>query len=112
MLQQDVVIDVDASLGSALMLVEVSEYFDYDNGTRLQDIAGYKYRLLMKDKSFHEVGVKIPGAKKMDADGCPMVELENPEINMYVINGKPVISVTAHGIHAIKDGVPKTPKMQ
>lgn len=90
--------------GENLLLVEVSEYFNYVNGVRETTPAGYKYTIAMPELAFEKLSVKIPGAKLIEvgSDGFAKVKFHSLDVKPYVHNGNIELTATAAGIEKMK----------
>ena len=57
----DVKIDVPATVGNKLLLVDIKPRYEYDNNQRTDKVAGYGYTVVLPDKAFEKLTVKIDG---------------------------------------------------
>lgn len=100
----DLKIDALASVGSGLLLTEVTPVYSYKNNQRTDEIIGYKYHVAMMDHSLEKIAVKIEGKKLMDIpeDGYVEVEFKGLELALYTMNGQPQVTARAAGITEVK----------
>lgn len=98
----DLIISND-SIGKKTFLVDVKPRFEYSNGKRTDKISGYGYTVVLPEKQFEKLTVKIDGDKKMDApaDGYTDVTFENLELSIYWSQGQYAVSAKATGIHVV-----------
>lgn len=94
------------SLGEGLLLTDVTPYYDYSADKKDRALAGYKYKIACPIHKLESITVKIAGAKQMEPEegAFPIVKFSGMEIKAYIIDGKPVISATATGIHTADKG--------
>lgn len=94
-----------ACLGKTMYLAGVTPSYRYDdNKQRTSEIEGYRYDVVLAEKEFEKLAVKIPGAQQIDAKVGEMtaVALEGLEVKVYVIGGDLKLSATAKKITKIK----------
>ena len=77
------------TVGKTLLLVDVVPVYHYENGQKTETIEGYRYMLVLPEKNFQKIGVKIIGEKQMEKpnDGYVDVTLEGFELFIYWLNG-------------------------
>ena len=92
------VIDVNASLGNKYLLTDIRPVYKYENGKRLDDIDGYKYDIVLPDKKFEKIAVKICGEAKIP---YPVEEPVNVEFEDW-FSGRYDVSATASDIRVVK----------
>ena len=61
----DLVIDPH-SLGGEFLLVDVLPAYEYTNGQRTEKIVGYRYTIVLPERRFEKINVRIDGGKCMD----------------------------------------------
>ena len=99
----DVKIDAIRTCGSKFLCVGVSPIVEYMNGVRTDKIVGFRYSVVLPERGFEKIGVKIEGEKQIDdPEGCVEVCFEGLELTMYVFSGNPQISARAKGIKPVK----------
>lgn len=79
---RDLIIDAEATVGEGLLLVDVLPVNVYEGGKRTDRISGYRYVIVMPDRAFDRISVKIDGAKQLELSGdeYPTVEFDDLEI--------------------------------
>lgn len=99
----NVVIAPDATLGKKLICTSIAPVYQYDaNKKRTDVITGYRYDVVLAERAYEKIGVKIAGEKQMDLVGdTEQVELVNPVVRAYVLDGVGRIAVSADGIHRL-----------
>lgn len=91
------------SLGSKLLLVDVRPAYEYQEGKRTDRIVGYRYEIVLPDKGFEKLAVKIEGPQQMDKpDGYAEVVFDGLEIYAYVSGGQIQVGARATGIREVK----------
>lgn len=97
----DVVIDSKKTVGQNLLLTSARPYYEY-NGTKKSDnIIGYKYEIVMPDRRYEKINVKVAGKQRIDCgetSDCLPVVLENLEIKVYWMSGTYNLTATADDI--------------
>ena len=98
----DLVISND-SIGKKALLVEVKPRYKYANGQRTEEIEGYAYTIVLPEKQFKKLIVKIDGDKKMDtpAEGYTEVIFEGLELSIYWVQGQYAVAAKATGIRPV-----------
>lgn len=98
------VIDVNASLGNKYLLTDIRPVYKYENGKRLDDIDGYKYDIVLPDKKFEKIAVKICGEAKIPypVEEPVNVEFEDLKLKPYWFSGRYDVSATASDIRVVK----------
>lgn len=87
------------SLGTKFLLVGVAPVNEYKDGTRTNNVSGYRYTVVLPDKKMEKIGVKIEGAKLMDEpEGYVEVSFRDLEIYFYFSNKEPQVGARAKGI--------------
>lgn len=92
-------------LGKTMYLASVAPYYKYDaQKQKTNEIEGYRYDVVLAEKEFEKLAVKIPGAQQIDAKVGEMtaVALEGLEVKVYVIGGDLKLSATAKKITRVK----------
>ena len=56
----------NSCLGKEMLLVETAPYFEYVNKVRTNNILGYKYTVVLPQRGFEKLDVKIPGNKLLE----------------------------------------------
>ena len=98
----DIKIDVPATVGNKLLLVDIKPRYEYDNNQRTSNITGYGYTVVLPDKAFEKLTVKIDGKQQMDiTDGYVDVNFANLELYIYWTQGQYAVGARATGIHAV-----------
>lgn len=56
----------NSCLGKDMLLVETAPYYEYVNKVRTGNILGYKYTVVLPQKGFEKLDVKIPGKRLLE----------------------------------------------
>lgn len=87
------------SLGRKLWLVDVLPMYEYKNNERTDKVCGYKYTVVMPEKNFDRIGIKVEGRKLLDKpDGYAEVIFTDLELFIYWMNGQPHVGARATGV--------------
>lgn len=99
----DIVIDNEKTLGKHLLLTEVIPYYRYNDGKKTNEIEGYKYTVVLQERKFEKLSVKIEGDCRMSQpDKYQEVELKGLELRPYSKDGDFAISAKATDIYPLK----------
>lgn len=95
---QDLIIS-PKSLGSELLLVDVSPAFAYKDNRRTDTVTGYRYTVCAMEKGMEKINVKIDGPQLMEKpDSYVKVRFEGLEVFVYWANGNYNVGARATGI--------------
>ena len=87
------------SLGRKLWLVDVLPVYEYKNNERTDKVCGYKYTVVMPEKNFDRIGIKVEGRKLLDKpDGYAEVVFDGLELFIYWMNSQPHVGARATGV--------------
>lgn len=99
----DLIIDPH-SLGREFLLVDVLPAYEYANGQRTEKIVGYRYTVVLPERRFEKINVRVDGGKRMDKPkDFARVEFQNLEVFIYWSQGQPQVGARAKGIHPVQD---------
>ena len=99
----DLVIDANRTLGGQKLLTAIIPSYKYENGEKTAEIDGYNYEVVLTQRGFEKIRVKIEGPQAFDMPSdYPLVEFEGLEIKAYVIGGNPLIKFGAKAIKIVK----------
>ncbi|MCP1103246.1 hypothetical protein M2454_002646 [Aequitasia blattaphilus] len=81
----ELVIDSSKTVGKKLILTEVRPVYEYKDGTRTDNITGYRYEVVLTEKAFEKLQIKIDGKNSitMDVGTFPEVTFESLELYLY-----------------------------
>jgi hypothetical protein len=83
----EIIVDAKATLGENIRLTGMREVYAYVNGDRTDTLEGYKYEVVLLDKSFEKVEFKIenttPLFTEQDVEQNIAVKAINPKISLY-----------------------------
>lgn len=97
----DMIISND-SIGSKLLLVEVKAKYEYVNNQRTDKVTGYGYTVVLPDRGFERLTVKIDGKPQMEnPDGYAEVVFTDLELFIYWSQGQYTVGARASGIRAV-----------
>lgn len=96
----DLVIDPKGSLGNRLWLTEISEVREYKDNKRTENIVGHRYIVVLPDRNFEKIAVKIDGKRLLEMPETGYIDVNFTGLNMtiYWINGQPEVSARATGV--------------
>lgn len=96
----DLVIDPKGSLGNRLWLTEISEVREYKDNKRTENIVGHRYIVVLPDRNFEKIGIKIDGKRLLDMpeNGYVDVNFTGLQMMIYWINGQPEVAARATGV--------------
>jgi len=104
---QDLIIDANATVGNNLLFTDIIPIHEYDSEKKKTGkISAYKYGIVMPDRQYNKIYVKIPGKQLLNSptkNECESVILENLQFSIYFFNGIPKIIATATGISIVED---------
>lgn len=99
--------DVAATVGDTLLLTDIRPTFRYEQGVRSEEITGYTYEVLLAERQYLQLRIKIPGQRQLDPvvlDGnTPRVRVIGLELTPYAINGRTGVSAKAESIEIIDE---------
>lgn len=94
----DLIID-PRSIGKSQLLVDVLPVYRYENGKKTGEIEGYRYILVLPERGFEKISVKILGDKQMEKpDGYVDVAIDRLELFIYWMSGEYHLGATATAI--------------
>ena len=94
----DLIID-PKSFGEKLWLVDIAPAYEYKNNQRTENVTGYRYSVVMVEKSMDKINVRIDGKQLMEKpDGYAEVRFTGLEAFIYWSNGQPQVGAKATGI--------------
>ena len=93
----------NSCFGSGMLLTRVTPYKAYQDGKPLNDVAGYKYAVVLPSRAYEMLEVQVPGAKAMDlnpGESIP-VTFDNLRVRPYFDFKRNALAFTAQadGIH-------------
>ena len=98
-----IVIDAYRSVGSGLLLTDITPVYLYQNQKKTDQIVSHKYVCAMPDRNLDKIEVKIEGKKLLELpDEYIEVEFENLELSFYTRDGQLQISAKATNIVPVK----------
>jgi len=98
----DLLID-PRSLGGKFWLTDVVPTYEYKDNKRTDRILAYRYVVALPDKMLDKIGVRIEGAKLLDAPESGYVEVSftGLEVYMYWLNGSYQVGARAEGVSLV-----------
>lgn len=99
----NLVIDVASSVGEILILVAVKPSYAYINGTKTDQLEGFRYDLVLPERSYDKLSVKIAGEQKLElSEGeTQFVTLDGLSLKLYWSPQGHKISATADNIRLV-----------
>jgi hypothetical protein len=101
---QDLVITISASFGKKMFCVAVRPVNEFIDGKRQDKIVGYRYTVVLQDKKFDRIDVRVDGPQTLEVgehDVIP-VTFTDMAVCVYMMNGKMQFSVKASAINVVK----------
>ena len=99
---RDLVINVRETIGDNLILTEIHDAYEYQNGVRTDKVIGQAYTVLLPQRGYAALTVKVPGARKLDVDlgagNMIRVRFQGLVIKPYAISGRTGVSAKADSI--------------
>lgn len=100
---KNIKIDTLGSTGGKMLLVDVVAAYAYAYGHRTNTISGYKYTVVLEERFFDKLSVRIDGDKQMDkpvdGNGRIYVHFDNLELSLFWTPSGHQVSAKASGIH-------------
>ena len=91
-----------ASLGQKKLLVAVTPAYEYKDGKRTENVAGYRYEVALPSHALDKLSVRIDGPQLMEQpEEAVLVEFTGLEIGMYERDGHVNLTAKATGIQAV-----------
>lgn len=100
----DMIISLD-SIGNKMLLVDIAPKFEYLNGQRTGTVIAYSYTVVLVDRGYERLSVRIDGDKplvEVGDDGYKEVTFDNLELYIYWLRGDYAVGARATGIHIVK----------
>lgn len=100
---KNIVVDAYASIGKNAMLVDISPAYSYENGSKTDKVIGYKYEIVLPEKMYDKLSVKILGDLKLDMpeNETPLVLLDGLSISLYWTPQGHKVNATAENIRLV-----------
>lgn len=100
---KDVAIDAYKTVGTELLLVGVAPSYAYENGRRTDTIIGYKYEVVLPQRAYDKISVKIEGDLRIELqeNETVFVALDNLTLTPYWTPQGYRISTTATDIKPV-----------
>lgn len=101
---KNIKIDAKKTVGNTTLLVDVIPTYEYIEGKRTDKITAYKYVIVLPERGFEKISVKIEGNQLIDSpeDGYTEVHIDNLTLSLYWRAGTYDISAKATGIREVK----------
>lgn len=100
----DLVISEETIAGKKL-LTDVKPCYEYDkSGKRTETVVAFKYEVVLPEKNFERINVKVPGANPLvnKRDEFFEVEFDELEIKIYYIDKAYRVCYSAKNIRPVK----------
>ncbi len=102
---RDVIVDVTGTLGTTFFVVGVRDRYKYANGLRTELTDGANVDVVLRDRGYQRVTVAVPRETvKLTPEEIVanvQVVFEGLTVRVYVIDGKPRVSVKADSVSAV-----------
>lgn len=106
---KNVKIDVLGSVGGKLLLVDVTPSYASVDGHRTGSVTGYKYTVVLEERMFDKLSVRIDGDKQIDKpiDGNSRiyVRFDNLELSLYWTNSGHQVAAKASAVHSVNENI-------
>ncbi len=101
----DLKIDAQKTCGEKLVCVGHRPVFEYSNKERTNTVIGTNYEIVLLDRSYERLNVKVLGGNTLPEviNGSIPVEFENLEISVTNFNGQIYISGKASKVHQVNN---------
>lgn len=94
----DVIIN-NTTLGTKLLLVDVTPSYEYKEGKKTSNIVAHKYKIVLPEKSFDQIFVKIDGPALLEKPtGHAEVAISGLYLYIYWSQGEYRLAATGTGI--------------
>lgn len=97
----DIIIDSEKTVGKNLLLTAIRPYYEYNGAKKSDNIIGYKYEIVMPERKFEKINVKIVGTQRIDFDetsSCLPIILEGLQLKVYWMSGTYNLTATANNV--------------
>ncbi|MCI6006893.1 MAG: hypothetical protein MRZ25_01355 [Ruminococcus sp.] len=96
----NLIIDSNASVGKNLILVAIKPSYVYADGKRSDQLEGFRYDLVLPERSYDKLSVKIAGEQKLElSEGeTQFVTLDGLSLKLYWSPQGHKVSATADNI--------------
>ncbi len=100
----EIIVDVEKTVGKDFRLVDIFPVYKYEDKKRTDEIIGYKYDVVLPDRKFQHLTVKILGEKKMEIGNSDVsVVFTDLSLSLYPRDfGSYGVSSTATDVKAAK----------
>lgn len=104
-----IIVDAKQTLGEDMRLTAMREVYKYTNGERTNELEGYRYEVVLIDRSFEKVSFKVANLNPLfteeEVNQNIAVKAINPQITLYpnYSGGETGMNVTADSLVAIND---------
>lgn len=100
----DLVVDVNATLGRKLWVVEVIPAYEYKDGKRTEKVTGYRYMTVLPERKLDKIAIRIDGPAQLETpNGYIEAAFEGLEVSVYWKHGEYDVSVKATKVKALKE---------
>ena len=98
----ELIIDPRKTVGKTTLLVDVLPVYHYENGHKTETVEGYRYMVVLPEKNFQKIGVKIMGEKQIEKpnEGYIDVTFDGFELFIYWLNDTYHVGAKATAITA------------
>ena len=91
-----------SSLGKKLLLLDVQPVHEYVNGRKTDTITAYKYEVVLVERAYEKLKIKIDGMRQLERPDEPTeVSFDGLKLGLYCVNGVYNISAKADAIHFV-----------
>lgn len=101
----DAPLNTNATFGKTMMVVDQAPYYDYVDGKRNADPSGTRYTVVLPEKKFKRIGVKVEGGTPLDdavIEKTPRVVFNNLVAKFYSINDVVGLTIKADSIKVVQ----------
>ena len=94
----DLMVDAAATTGNKFIIKKITPYSDWADGHRVDGVAGYAYSVVLPERHFEDITVRVPGDRTVDEaaeERNAAITFTGLTIRPYVKDGKGGISCKA-----------------
>lgn len=104
-----IIVDAQKTLGTNMRITGMREVFKYENGERTNEQDGYRYEVVLLDRSFEKISFKVANNNELftpeQIENNIAVKAIKPEISLYpnYSGGEVGVIATAESLVALND---------
>lgn len=99
---RDLAINVHETIGDDLILTDIGDTYEYQHGVRTDKIIGTSYTVLLPQRGYSMLTVKVPGNNRLNVDlssgSMVHVRFVGLKLTPYAIQGRIGVSAKADNV--------------